>query len=61
MPHAFTRRCVDAYQALAEKVVTFTMAAVHVAGRGRDRHVDVAKLLVSTEQRPDWCMPGVLP
>ena len=61
VPHLLAGLDVERDQRAREEVVAVAMAAVVVAGRRLDRHVDVAELLVGRHLRPRAGVAGVGP
>ena len=61
MPHAFAGLRVEADEAFGKQVLAGPRAAVVVAGSRFERQVDVPKLLVRADERPDAAVPGIGP
>ena len=61
VPHAPAGHRVDAHDRVAEQIIAFAMAAVHVVRDAGRWQVHVTKLFVGTHQRPDIAGAGVPP
>ena len=61
MPHTLSSFGIETHQGLRKEVVPRSMPPVVVAGRGREREVDIAKFLVCARRRPHVGVPRVLP
>ena len=61
MPDSFAGPCVQADDALAEKIVAEPMPAVEVMRRGFHRQIDIAQFRVGAHHRPDACVTSVFP